>query len=554
MEKKPLILNKINVYKPRYKIAFQAKNKIWAYKNSHLRHFFSIRCKRLYRDGYFRKNVLVATTMKWTIARRFIRPARLHVKPRGGKSRYRNTFYLKQQVRQFYGKLTEVAFRSIYKTHMLNTFDRNKSFFGSLEQRADMFLFRMRLLPTIYACNQFVHHQGLLLNNKRLEKCPSALIKIGYTISLPKKYWHIMSNYMIQRVYFRVFGKFVMRRRLGRLFKRKLNWLRLRRFKYRRSFYSIWRSRLIFLKMIASLRKIIRVIRKLLRKFWDYVLVHRYIHNPRIQAALKRMDAMQTQFPDLFFNFVFLYSFFWKNIAKVKNSKQSPRVFMLFLLKNYALFRDFRHFFLSFKECYSSCLYLVSLEQLKTLEEHPITLMRKFKIPLEEIKLARGPVEESDEEEEKLSKEEEEKKVTLVEVKDYLKKKWSLTFQETSLFLQERYRVEEEAKYLYLHIYIKSLFLKYTKRSRPFFDKLKKKHTSRPLAVLYYLISLKYKQRRKRQLIRFKKVHWYIPRYIYFDVKTLRGTLIYVPRAKEIVLPFRCSLFKIFSFYKSLGY
>jgi hypothetical protein len=96
---------------------------------------------------------------------------------------------------------------------------------------------------------------------------------------------------------------------------------------------------------------------------------------------------------------------------------------MLFLLKNYALFRDFRHFFLSFKECYSSCLYLVSLEQLKTLEEHPITLMRKFKIPLEEIKLARGPVEESDEEEEKLSKEEEEKKVTLVEVKDYLKKK-----------------------------------------------------------------------------------------------------------------------------------
>ena len=70
----------------------------------------------------------------------------------------------------------------------MSTFDRNKSFFGSLEQRADMFLFRMRLLPTIYACNQFVHHQGLLLNNSRLEKCPSALMKIGYMVSLPKKY------------------------------------------------------------------------------------------------------------------------------------------------------------------------------------------------------------------------------------------------------------------------------------------------------------------------------------------------------------------------------
>ena len=180
--------------------------------------------------------------------------------------------------------------------------------------------------------------------------------------------------------------------------------------------------------------------------------------------------------------------------------------------------------------------------------------MRRFSISLEEIKLARGPVEESEDEEKKLTREEEEKRVTLFEVKDCLQKKWSFKVKETSKFLQERYHVEEEAKYLYLHIYIRSLFLKYTKRSRPFFDKLKKKHTSRPLAVLYYLISLKYKQRRKRQLIRFKKVHWYIPRYIYFDVKTLRGTLIYVPRANEIVLPFRCSLFKIFSFYKSLGY
>ena len=96
---------------------------------------------------------------------------------------------------------------------------------------------------------------------------------------------------------------------------------------------------------------------------------------------------------------------------------------MLFLLKNYELFRDFRHFFFSFKECYSSCLSLVSLEQLKTLEEHPITLMRRFSISLEEIKLARGPVEESEDEEKKLTREEEEKRVTLFEVKDCLQKK-----------------------------------------------------------------------------------------------------------------------------------
>ena len=117
-----------------------------------------------------------------------MKPASRRMRSRRGKTHYRHTFYLKQQLRHFYGKITEVAFRSFYKTHLLNTLNRNKSFFGALEQRADMFLFRMRLLPTIYACNQFIHHQGLLLNNKRFEKCPSALIRIGYTISLPKMY------------------------------------------------------------------------------------------------------------------------------------------------------------------------------------------------------------------------------------------------------------------------------------------------------------------------------------------------------------------------------
>jgi len=222
-----------NVYKPRFKIAFQAKSKIWAYKNSRLRHFFSIRGRRLFRGGFFRRNVIVANTLKWTVTRRYIKPYSRRIRARRGKSRYRNTFYLKQQLRHFYGKLTEVAFRSIYKTHLLNTFDRNRSFFGSLEQRADMFLFRMRLLPTIYACNQYIHHQGLLINFKRIEKCPSTLIRIGHTISLPKIYWDSMANYMLYRVYYRVYGKLQLKKRLFRVIKRKVIWLSSRRFKKR---------------------------------------------------------------------------------------------------------------------------------------------------------------------------------------------------------------------------------------------------------------------------------------------------------------------------------
>jgi ribosomal protein S4 len=50
-----------------------------------------------------------------------------------------------------------------------------------------MFLFRTRLLPTIYAANQFVHHQGIEIDG-RLEKSPNALVRPGALLSLDTKY------------------------------------------------------------------------------------------------------------------------------------------------------------------------------------------------------------------------------------------------------------------------------------------------------------------------------------------------------------------------------
>jgi ribosomal protein S4 len=44
----------------------------------------------------------------------------------------------------------------------------------------------MRLLPTIYACHQLIHHQGLLINGK-IEKSPHALVKTGDIVSIQKK-------------------------------------------------------------------------------------------------------------------------------------------------------------------------------------------------------------------------------------------------------------------------------------------------------------------------------------------------------------------------------
>ena len=265
-----------NVYKPRYKVAFQAKSKIWAYKNSHLRHFFSIRGRRMYRGGFFRKNVLVATTLKWTVARRFIKPYTRSIRANRGKSKYKNRFYLKQQLRHFYGKITEVAFRNIYKTHLLNTWNRNKSFFGALEQRVDMFLYRMRLLPTIYACNQFIHHQGILINRKRIEKCPSSLVRIGFMVSLPKIYWQSIANYLTYRVYYRVFGKIRLKKRTRNLLKRKIFWLTARKnskwlVKKKRQFH-YWRNKLKIVKIISKLGQIARY----LQIFYIFFMRNKY--------------------------------------------------------------------------------------------------------------------------------------------------------------------------------------------------------------------------------------------------------------------------------------
>jgi ribosomal protein S4 len=50
-----------------------------------------------------------------------------------------------------------------------------------------MVLFRMRLLPTIFACNQFIKHQGVLVNNEIIT-LTNYRIKIGDILSLSEKH------------------------------------------------------------------------------------------------------------------------------------------------------------------------------------------------------------------------------------------------------------------------------------------------------------------------------------------------------------------------------
>jgi len=129
----------MNIYKPRYKIAFQAKNKIWPYKDSRLRRFFNIRGRKLVRRGFFKRYVVVLNNMKWTIARRYIRPYMRRRK--AARRRFRNAFYTKQQLRAFHGKIKEEKFRNFFKKYLTHGVNRNLSFFAALERRLDIFFF-----------------------------------------------------------------------------------------------------------------------------------------------------------------------------------------------------------------------------------------------------------------------------------------------------------------------------------------------------------------------------------------------------------------------------
>jgi len=91
---------------------------------------------------------------------------------------------MKQQLRFFHGKIKEESFRIRFKNHLITAGTRTQSFYSVLESRLDRVFFRRRLLPTIYACHQFIHHQGLEVNN-RLEKSPRAQIRVGDIVGVP---------------------------------------------------------------------------------------------------------------------------------------------------------------------------------------------------------------------------------------------------------------------------------------------------------------------------------------------------------------------------------
>lgn len=507
-----------NIYKPRYKIAYQAKSKIWPYKNSRMRRFFNIRGRKLVRGGLFRKYVLVFNRMKWTIARRFIKPYRR--KRKGMKRTYRSAFYTKQKLRHFYGKVKENAFRKIFRTHLIAVSHRNRSFFSALERRLDMFFFRMRLLPTIYACHQFVHHNGLLRNRYCLEKSPNALVNVTDIISIPKKYWAPMAKYVKYRVFFRIYGRSLLKRRQHYLLKRKLWWAARRS---RPEVYDFWFWKVQQLRLV----RLLNIVQKRFLKFFGAVvgLLSRTLLSKKNKSSLL-LSKLQSFYHRLYS----LYQLFFQYLLSLTAELNSERKIELYkkliwktkkwrwrrknsavrLAVKSSLFFEGRQYKYQYKLL--NLLVRLKLEELTlySIIASQVMSLQKSEIFFSSIR--------------------EKKELVLTQ---YLISKDKLLHYFSMLMRQEKRKQRHR------------LFFR--------FDQKTGQKIARGNILTFFLINRKYKKERRLSLPRLKPIHWYVPSYIYFDAPTLRGVLLYTPQANEIVYSFRCSLSQIYSFYKSLG-
>lgn len=521
-----------NIYKPRYKITFLAKSKVWSYKDSRLRRFFNIRGRKLVRRGLFKRYVLVFNNMKWTIARRYIRP---YMRRRSAvKRRYKTAFYNKQQLRHFYGKFREETFRNFFKTHLTGINMRNSSYYSALERRADMFLFRTRLLPTIYAAKQFVHHQGIELNG-RIERSSNALVYPGTLMSFNSKYWNTFADLLEDRIYFRLFGIETWEKRAFTRLKKKVRWLsKLNRRKLKKDFFLI--------KKLFHLREKIkpqfkRFVQNYLNKItlWELErLTHVKETNVKNNIS-KNLDIFIKGISNVRSEIAILWEEL--NLLKLNNLKVRKKVSQnVIRWKKNNIVSSLNTWRLSHAKFFSLLSTIINLyRRIVLLFSKAKTLELDYKLSF--IKNCLN-LENFGKEEEKLLNQSILHKTYshTLKKKQYLESKTKFTLDKIQKMVEPIVRRRIRYRRWW---------------SKNDFDS--KNKTLKRNALYYFLIYRRFKSNKQLSTPRLKSVHWYIPSYIYFDFRTIKAVFLYNPLPEEIQYSFKCSLSKIHSFYRSRG-
>lgn len=216
-----------NWYKPRYKISYVMRTKIWAYKGSRLRKIIDKRGRVTYRRGRFHRCLRVLKNMKWMLIRRglgvsynmFSFKHKRHQRIITPKTRFKSHLYRKKAFIKFFGKIDDHNFKVLYK----NFFKQKRlfkllNFINALETRLDIIVYRMKILPTIFSAHQFIRHQGVLLNNQ-LVTFPSLKVKKGDIISFQNPFWEDFLMIIYDKLNDRLHREFLNSRRFIKKFK-----------------------------------------------------------------------------------------------------------------------------------------------------------------------------------------------------------------------------------------------------------------------------------------------------------------------------------------------
>jgi small subunit ribosomal protein S4 len=92
----------------------------------------------------------------------------------------------KQQLKGYYGNITEKQFRRLYAEAVRRRGDTSENLIGLLERRLDAVVYRMKFVPTVFASRQFVNHGHVTVNGQRVN-IPSYQVKDGDVVSVRDK-------------------------------------------------------------------------------------------------------------------------------------------------------------------------------------------------------------------------------------------------------------------------------------------------------------------------------------------------------------------------------
>jgi small subunit ribosomal protein S4 len=89
----------------------------------------------------------------------------------------------KQKLKGYYGNISEKQFRKYYAEAVRRRGDTSENLIGILERRLDAVVYRMKLVPTVFAARQFVNHGHVRVNGRRVN-IPSYLVRDGDVIGV----------------------------------------------------------------------------------------------------------------------------------------------------------------------------------------------------------------------------------------------------------------------------------------------------------------------------------------------------------------------------------